>query len=50
MSRDLEKAAELGKTKGEEKPEIEKDLKDAKAEKAKLQQMVSLESPTHAYC
>ena len=37
---DLERMGELGKTKDEALPEIEKDLKDAKAEKAKLQEMV----------
>ena len=42
MAQDLENMQQLGKMKDEDKPEIDKDIKDAKAEKAKLQEMVGL--------
>ena len=38
----MENMQQLGKMKDEDKPEIDKDIKDAKAEKAKLQEMVGL--------
>ena len=44
MAQDLGDAANVGIAKDETKGEIEKDIKDAKAEKAKLQEMASLEA------
>ena len=40
MANDLAQLGELEKTKDETKPEIDRDIKDAKAEKAKLKEMV----------
>ena len=45
MAQDLGDAANAGIAKDETKGEIDKDIKDAKAEKDKLQEMASFESP-----